>query len=289
MASILDYPDAQRILSRHGRKRLQLGSKAASGLRDETTSGSQSDTDGDIQLKVTEPDSDREVFFNSCRDTKVSEPTARCSIPPDGQEKSTSPRLMNMYVGSPIQSTTSLFPPSGLKLSASQRSIRQYGSNVIGPESSLKSINSRSKVNNDNRYSSDDGKTEKCRRFLKPRKTNMRRSNSDMQRRPKRPSVMKNSVRSVYSDGENKCRISESSIGHSTTFCRNYSFQFSTLINRHFEQNRSSCCHSKDTFLDSMKELYIDTMQSIRKNKVWKLCCKTKIFFNPLSASATLI
>lgn len=268
MASILDYPDAQRILSRHGRKRLQLGSKAASGLRDETTSGSQSDSDADIQLKVTEPDSDREVFFNSCRDTKVSEPTARCSIPPDGREKSTSPRFMRMYAGSPIQSTTSLFPPRGMKLSASQKSIRNYGSNVIGPASSLKSVNSRSAANNDNRYSSDEKKPQKCRRFLKPRKTNIRRSNSDMQRRPKRSSVMKNSVRSVYSDGENKCRISDSSIGHSTKFCRNYSFRFSTLINRHFEEKRSSCCHSKDTFLDSMKELYIDTMQSIRKSKV---------------------
>ena len=65
MASIQDYPDAQKILARHGRKRLQLGSKAASGLRDETTSGSQSDREGDIELKVTEPDSDREMFFNS--------------------------------------------------------------------------------------------------------------------------------------------------------------------------------------------------------------------------------
>ena len=56
MSSIRDYPEAQRILAKHGRKRLALGSKVASGPRDETTSGSNSDSE--IELKITRPDSD---------------------------------------------------------------------------------------------------------------------------------------------------------------------------------------------------------------------------------------
>ena len=45
MAATRDYPDAQRILSKHGRKRLALGSRVNGGLRDETTSGSETAED----------------------------------------------------------------------------------------------------------------------------------------------------------------------------------------------------------------------------------------------------
>ena len=174
------------------------------------------------------------------------------------------------YADPPVQSTISLHPPR-LKHSPSIRSVscqRSFlqGGNVIGPASSMKNLENRAMPNTDGRYSDEDS-GEKCHRFLKLRKTNIRRSNSDMQRRLKRPSVVKNSLRSVYSDGENKNDISDSLTGL-TVFGRNYSFRFSTLINRHFNNEMHLCCHDRENFLKSLKEFYLETMGSLQKKKI---------------------
>ena len=244
MSSIRDYPEAQRILAKHGRKRLALGSKVASGPRDETTSGSNSDSE--IELKITRPDSDGSsqslfeengVIENSNSATqKVTHTTVDIkddSVFEDTPTKECSPRKFlvsprnSVFLDTPHQKSISM-------VHLKRNSIGSQG-NVVGPATSLKSLDKRSLEKSlsqslsrntsphrrhrlravdltsgeDSDRDSDNENTRtptSKKRWLKPRnnsKKHIRRSHSDMQRRTRCRSQQHNE-RYVFSDGENK-------------------------------------------------------------------------------------
>lgn len=244
MSSIRDYPEAQRILAKHGRKRLALGSKVASGPRDETTSGSNSDSE--IELKITRPESDvssqslfdeNGVIENSNSVTqKVTHTTVDIkedSVFEDTPTKECSP---SKFLVSPRQSVF-LDTPHQKSVSMVHLKRSSIGSqgNVVGPATSLKSLDKRSlekslsqsisrktsphrrhrlaaidlSSDEDDDHDTDNDNTRtptNNKRWLKPRsnsKKHMRRSNSDMQRRTRNRSQQHNE-RYVFSDGENK-------------------------------------------------------------------------------------
>ena len=249
MSSIHDYPDAQKILAKHGRKRLALGLKRNCGLRDETTSGSQSESE-EIELKLTRPDSEKS-FFTSPKSATYSD--AHMLVDVDGEDtKLDLPNgISNMYLRSPnkgfylmtpTQSTASLHPRS---------SITSQG-NVIGPTSSLRSLENKSLLR---LFMSSDEDVHRCIRnpWLAPKKANVRRSKSDMQRRKK---SVYNSSRSVFSDGEKTPEVIHSpGLTHSRSFVRS---------------NKFIDTEGEDKFLKSMKGLYHEAINSLKTRTVSK-------------------
>lgn len=259
MSSIRDYPDAQRILAKHGRKRLALGSKVASGPRDETTSGTQSDSE--IELKITRPDSDGTsqstienriiennnnvcASTNNCTTRKLVHTNVDIDIKDDNVFEDTSsitatsikepsPRK---FLVSPRNSVFLDKPQNNSLPTQLKRTSSGFQGNVVGPATSLKSLDKRSlekslsqsfsqrmsprlcrgsghstsadegrdSIHN---HQVDDTTTKRTsKRWLKPRSSScrrhMKRSNSDMQRATRRKSHH-HRERDVFSDGEN--------------------------------------------------------------------------------------
>ena len=337
MSSIRDYPDAQRILAKHGRKRLALGSKVATGPRDETTSGSNSDSE--IELKITRPDSDgssHSVFTENrviennnsvCITREVSHTTVDIK---DSVFKETSIEEFSpsKFLVSPRNSVF-LDTPNCKSVSMVQLKRASIGSqcNVIGPATSLKSLDKRSlekslsqslsrktstrrsksaatpvdsssdEEDRNTDHDNDNTRLPNNKRWLKPRnnsKNHMRRSNSDMQRRPRRRS-QQHSQRYVFSDGEskgyhrwnnnnnnnnnNKRTLSPSTISQSSNATIN-----SSSKNRHHNHHRHHHNHNlvmrneeceatmttpdEDIFLRSMKKLYLETTTHFKKRTV---------------------
>ncbi|XP_057313112.1 cyclic nucleotide-gated cation channel alpha-3-like isoform X3 [Hydractinia symbiolongicarpus] len=269
MTSIRDYPDAQKILAKHGRKRLLLGSKFNNGPRNDTTSSS---SDSEIELKITRPDSEiSETYFTTNHvgeDEKVSTQISIDDIDHNTKDDLdaatptynflTSPRN-GFYLGTPRHSITSLKP-----VLRRNSSISSQHSNVIGPASSLKSLDnrlfslqSRKKPKTHKLYSSDE--EEGCMRLL-PVKRNIRRSHSDMQRRRKRSAVT-GSKRSVFSDSEH--RASKNNQLKSLSSLSSIAVHDSTIVNKHFVERGN--LDNEDQFLKSVQEIYSSMMQKLKQ------------------------
>uniref|UniRef100_A0A7M5URE0 Cyclic nucleotide-binding domain-containing protein n=3 Tax=Clytia hemisphaerica TaxID=252671 RepID=A0A7M5URE0_9CNID len=333
MSSIRDYPEAQRILAKHGRKRLALGSIVAAGPRDETTSGS-SQSDSEIELKITRPDSDegscRSLFENGDIENNNTSTVRKNShtkidikddnVFTDRKDDVTETGSVNKYLTSP---RNSIFLDTPNHKSRSMVHLKQRASvvthghgNVVGPATSIKSLDKRTLENSlsqsfsrrssphrsasrisqvsktpspttnftsDSEEENSDHENHRdeslAKRWLKPRtKKHMQRSNSDMQRRPKRTS--NRSKRCVFSDGESKNYHHWSEImkrGSSVSTCSyhsagaaNHTTTTTTKHQRHSVATTPTAKHrdtttDEDLFLRSMKKLYLETTKHFKK------------------------
>jgi hypothetical protein len=300
MSSIRDYPDAQCILAKHGRKRLALGSKAAEGPRDETTSGTQSDS----EIEITRPDTEASSSRSLHQQSEILENDANYSVKRDGKPLHTKIYIKDTNESIEIEPKKEEIENSSIKTyltspqsalldtphhrSLSMINLKHFSAssqeNVIGPTSSFKSLNKRllkkssscnvlrrSVKNKSNSLSSkysDDEINYKTlsKRYIKPKPKNyMRRSNSE--KRGTRRTSHRNK-RCVLSDGENESYRYNIKLNrqNSQSSISEHS-DYKVLKKRHLGESREVTT-DEELFLRSMKQLYLETTKHYKRRTV---------------------
>lgn len=264
MSSITDYPEAQLILSKHGRKRLALESVDSPGLRDETTSGSPSDSD-EIEVTVTGPDSSNNSVNKKTKD--------KSSVICNGKTSHTNHLSVDSVhkMDDPFENSGT---PTHIDYSTKHRTLHNTvssisnQSNVIGPASQMKHVQSRSILRREKSKAKDEETTEdddqkRTDDFLLKRR-NLRRSNTDIRRKRKTIS----GKRCTYSEsGLKRSTYSEFGVMNSPIVRK---FIETTIINQHF-QDRQNSPPSELDFIKSMKEMYMKVFNN--PSKVNLFCC----------------
>ena len=251
MSSITDYPEAQIILAKHGRKRLALELVDSPGLRDETTSGSPSESD-EIEVRVTGPDSPiSNSFYKSCLEVP-------CNTPCNGRSAQNNHLAVDNTDADDSNSTPRMYLETSKHMNTHRIlnttiSTMSTQSNVIGPASQMKLVDSRQFLrmdklkSNKEDYSTDEEEHRSTGDLLLKTRRSLKRSFTDIRRRRKALT-------------HKKCTLSDNGMINSPTVKK---FIESTIINQHFEDASRFAPATEGEFLKSMKEIYMKVISNI--------------------------